>query len=276
MWKDYDLANEATWTVMEAPPVDPSWIEQLTRIGGLNPFKQPMLVWRWGATYRDPMAVDNGLKYWLCNRESTLMGFEYTDPATQEKVFVKREAEVPSTVLIAVPKYTGQIQLGERRIIIEQWRSPEFLARSGRYQETMLLDPGKTYEWYFCRNCNWSLVCNGPDTEPQPCPRCGSHRYYQRTHREEGDGRLLRSFPREGCYDYFLRLENELGEPLPPDANALRQIAAAWAAQQTRTDADRQHDVDDATAKQRALQTGAVSPSNPFVGPFGESARVLQ
>lgn len=268
-WADYDPEDQATWTVMEAPPVERAWEQELARIGGMNPFGRPNLVWRWGATYRDPMAEDDGLKYWLMTKEPELVGFEFTDSVTGMTMTVERADQVPKAVLIAEPKYEGA-QLGERRIIIEQWTSPERLAKSGRYHETMLLDAGRVYEWFFCKNCHWPLVLGGPDNAPLPCPSCGSKRHYVREHREEGEGRLLRSFPREGCYDYFLRLENQLGEPMPADGHALELIRAAWHSQQNRTDDDRQQLVEATTAQQRATQAGATSPYNPFAPPARE------
>src|ERR1700704_1706312 len=126
MWPDYNLEDEATWIPMESPTVDSSWEAALTRIGGLNPFKQPVLVWRWGGTYRDPMAEHGGLKYWLCNRPSELQGFAFTDPVTELNMWVEHLDEVPPGIVVVVPKHK-EIQLGQRRIVIEQWRSPEFL-----------------------------------------------------------------------------------------------------------------------------------------------------
>src|SRR5690242_14845006 len=123
MWDDYDLNNPATWTVMEAPTVDREWEASLTRLGGLNPFGQPVLVWRWGATYVDPMRADGSLKNLLAKKETTLVGFEFTDPVTNVQMTAAKLEDIPPHVLVPVPKYEA-IQLGERRIIIERWRAP--------------------------------------------------------------------------------------------------------------------------------------------------------
>jgi hypothetical protein len=269
MWPDYDLDKEETWVVMESPTVDRSWEEQLTRIGGLNPFKKPVLVWRWGATYRDPMSTDNGLKYWLCNRPRTLIGFEFTDPVTEMTLSVKKLEDVPNHILVAVPKYNGDgdyVQLGQRRIIIEQWRSPEFLARSRRYTASMQRDPGSVQEFFFCKNCGDEPLLVGNDG-PNPCAKCGSTRSYIREVREEGDGKLLRSFPSEGCYDCFLILENSEGGPMAPDANALGWIEKLWSEQKEKSLKEQMSDSYAETAGQYDLNRAATSPANPFKQP---------
>jgi len=263
MWKDYDLDNPGSWTVMEAPTVDREWEQQLVRIGGLNPFHQPNLVWRWGATYRDPMKTSNELKYLLAKKEPELIGFEFTDPVTELVMTVKTMEEVPASI-IAVPKYEAE-QLGERRIIIERWRSPEFLARCGRYRRQMLRDPDTVYQWFFCKACDAQLFVG--ENGPAPCMKCGARRSYLREVRLEGDGQLLRSFPHEGCYDYFLRLENQHGEPLPADANTLRQIESAWYNDQHMTDRQRDAIIDEIMAPQLQTHAEATSPGSPFVGP---------
>ena len=225
MWPDYNLEDEATWIPMESPTVDSSWEAALTRIGGLNPFKQPVLVWRWGGTYRDPMAEHGGLKYWLCNRPSELQGFAFTDPVTELNMWVEHLDEVPPGIVVVVPKHK-EIQLGQRRIVIEQWRSPEFLAHSGRYQENMLRDSGSVQQFFFCKACDSPLLVGNDG--PNPCPKCESKRSYMREVREEGEGKLLRSFPSEGCYDCFLILENAEGGPMEPDGNTLAWIEKLW------------------------------------------------
>lgn len=264
MWKDYDPEDQSTWTVMEAPSVDRAWEERLTTIGGLNPFGQPMLMWRWGATYVDPMGVDGGLKYWIGRTEDTLQGFAYTDPETGKEMVVKRESEVPHTVLIAVPKY-GHIDLGQRRIIIENWRSAEFLAASKRYQDETRRDPDTKKEFFFCKACNAELVM-GHDG-PAPCAQCGSKRHYVREAVFEGDGRLLNERTAEGCYDCFMILENGRGEPMEADGHALELIEAAWRKHTTQTMREQITEMLDDIEPQQQLMREATSPTNPFMAP---------
>jgi hypothetical protein len=263
-WEDYDLANPSTWTTMQPPPVDREWEQKLTEIGGLNPFGRPMLEWRWGATYRDPMKLDNSLKYHLANKEPQLVGFEFKDPVTGLEMFVKTLDEVPSTILVPVAKYE-QEQLGERRIIIEHWRSPEALARQGRFRPNMLRDPGKTYEFFFCKACDEQLFV-GQDG-PWACKKCGAKRHYLRDIRIEGEGKLLRGLPHEGAYDFFLRLENEHEQPLPADANTLRQIESAWHNYNNMSDDDQNAIIASMMAQQAKTNAEATSPANPFQAP---------
>lgn len=89
-------------------PTEAKWFRhQLKRIAGVNPHGQPKLALRWGATWRNPMSTNpDSIKYVDC-------------------------------------VYQGK-ELGERRWIIEIWRSPEFLAKSGRYQLTTRQDADGT------------------------------------------------------------------------------------------------------------------------------------
>jgi hypothetical protein len=78
--------------------------KELERIAGKNPHGEPILAMRWGPTYEDPMSTRPTIKYQ-----------DFVDSHGKE--------------------------FGERRWIIERWRSPEFLARSGRYQIVTRQDP---------------------------------------------------------------------------------------------------------------------------------------
>ena len=80
--------------------------KQLVKIAGKNPHGKPNLQMVWGVTHTDPMQIGDYIKY--------------EDFREDDK------------------------QYGERRWIIEIWRSPEFLAKSGRYQETKDPDTGET------------------------------------------------------------------------------------------------------------------------------------
>lgn len=263
MWPDYDLDNPSTWEPMEAPSVDRSWTEALTKLGGLNPFGRPVLEMRWGATYRDPMSEDNGLKYFLSWGEGKLKRFAFTDPVTGMDMLVDKLDDVPDSI-IAIPHYSA-VELGERRFIVEQWRSAEFLARSGRYQEHTLHDPDKTYQFFFCKACDALLIVS--DDGPNPCGKCGSCRSYLREARFEGDGKLLRAFPDDGAYDFFLRLENAEGGPMEPDGNALAWIERLWHEQKSKSTREKLSDMLAETADQEALNRAATSPANPFQSP---------
>lgn len=264
IWEDYDLEHSEKWFVMDAPPLNPEWVRALTRIGGLNPFGKPVLRAVWGATHQDEMSVDSGLKYWIGSRPRTLEGFAFKCPVTDLDMVVKKMEDVPPAVLVAVPQYCDAIELGERRWIIEGWRSNDFLAKSGRYQDGSVVDYGESTDYPFCRNCHTELEAKVTG-EPKPCD-CGSKRYYFKTEREDGHGQLLKTSPPEGCYDFFCRLENQLGEPMEADALALRNIEHLWRETQ-KSEREKLKDMLVASEPQRALNERAASPANPFQGP---------
>lgn len=227
----------------------------------MNPYGEPMLIPRWGATYRDPMSEDNGLKYWLCSTEPTLVGFEFTDPVTGMELTVAKLEEVPPSILIATPKYQST-QLGERRWIIEQWRSPLDLERSGRYQKTMLFDAGTTQEFRVCFNCKADMA----PTAAQ-CPLCGGTRTSIETIREDGFGKVLRDFPRRGCYDYFLRVETVEGKGAPLDHRALNLVRKQWADQHNKDFAQKWAETERTMDPQRLTNQRALNPRSPFQKP---------
>lgn len=220
---EYDLNNPSSWTVLREPIVDPFFDKGLIKIAGLNPFGKPNLVKRWGCTYKDPQNAAGALKYFLTNASPTLRGFEYTlDGVTH---FAATLSEVPTSVLIPIPKYTSS-QLGERRWVIEQWRSPAFLRKSGRYQD--IHDTGESEIRISCKNCgSHMLALTGREDETE-CVMCGSKRQSVVETREIKNERLLNDFPVEGCYDYFLRLETQAGLYRAADEGALQALHQLW------------------------------------------------
>ena len=264
--EDYDLENVSTWEPTEAPSLDSSWVEQLNRIGGLNPFDEPILIARWGASHRDPMSEDHGLKYWLANKEPTLIGFGFTDPITGMDLVVDKLEGVPKHILVPIAKYSAPVELGERRWIIERWRSQEFLAKSQRYTDTSARDQDVVKDFLFCRNCHSGLP-RRTDGEPEKCQKCGSGRHYVREARFEGDGKLLKTDTSKGTYDFFLRLENADGEAMEADGHALYLIAKHWNEEHEKSRIDKLTDMLAETQKQALLNENATSPQNPFQTP---------
>jgi hypothetical protein len=167
--------------------------KQLKKIAGTNRFGEPHLALRWGATYEDPMQSEPGyLKY---------LDFQI-----------------------------GSKQWGERRWIIEIYRSPEFLKRSRRYERVNV--PDTVHEFYFCAACDTEIVCSKETLEylgaVPPCPKCNSKRVRTEMIREAGGGQVLQEFPVRGCYDYWLRLERANFTYHPLDNEALNVIRALW------------------------------------------------
>jgi DNA-directed RNA polymerase subunit RPC12/RpoP len=247
---DYDLSNPATWVVIQAPSVDPSFERGLVEIAGPNPFGRPVLRLVWGATHRDGQATDGGLKYYLCTTEPTLCGFEFSDGGEQR--FVKRLEDVPTHVLIPVPKYEAH-QLGERRFFVEQWRSAEFLRRSGRYRQTW--EGAQTTTYFECRNCG-SFVPAPPETAGldigRQCPSCGSRRVSPVDVRADAEGPLLKPLPAEGAYDYFCRVQNADGSYRHPDGEVLQEIAREWRRREGQTFGERTAELNETRGRQTA------------------------
>jgi hypothetical protein len=222
MIPEYDDKDPSTWEVINQPSVDPVLLKRLTEVGGLNPFGEPVLQLRWGVTYQDPQTLADEPKYLYVVKEPTLIGFEYKDNG--ETKFVKKLEEVPAHVLIPVPKY-NDVKLGERRWIVEQWRSAEFLQKSNRYKFTH--DNGDAEIKVSCKNCGGPVRATGREDERR-CVLCGSTRVSVVEFNEIKHERLLHDLPRKGCWDFFMRLETPEGKYRPFDGEALLTIEQEW------------------------------------------------
>lgn len=227
---EFDLENLSTWVVIPKRDVvseaEEKWFQdELIRLAGLNVFGKPNLTLRWAVDYLDEMLLDDKPKYYLSSNEPVLIGHEYSENGTMK--FVKRLEDVPATSL-SLPVYNS-VHLGERRFIVEIWRSAEFLTKSGRYQQTRDSDQVSTY--FECRNCGnhvpQPFATANLDIERR-CQSCNSTRVSPVDVRESGEGQLTRSLPPEGCYDYFYRIERANGMYHPPDAEALAGIEMLW------------------------------------------------
>lgn len=171
--------------------------KELTRIGGLTPIGKPWLMLRWGASYTEPDARGNQrIKYWLANTEPVCTGYYYRmDDGGIVRVPHGYLHIVPEDK-IALPLYESE-ELGERRWIIEQWRTPEFIDKSGRNDYDATHD--NLPELLCCRRCQTPKPERG-----KRCPECGETEEYH----TKGDGRRLIAETRgEGRYDFFMRLE---------------------------------------------------------------------
>lgn len=107
---EYDLTRESTLVPIRESELSHDEIKwfraELKDIAGTNPFGGQNLELRWAGDYRDPMQVTDGLKY---------LDFVHNG-----------------------------VELGERRFIVEIWRSPQFLEDSERYQLTSIQDTDGT------------------------------------------------------------------------------------------------------------------------------------
>lgn len=225
---EYDLENPSTWTVIEKPiseSEERAIRDEFVFIAGLNPFGKSMLRMVWGVTHLNENLFDDKPKYYLSSNDPVLIGRGYRD---DQGVFqaVEKVEDVPADKLY-IPMYS-ETHLGERRFIVERWRSAEFLQASGRFQQTR--DNGATLTYFKCRNCGSHVPCP-PELVNADIERvcaCGSRRVSPVDIREDGEGKLMRDLPREGCYDYFLRLQRKDGTYHPPNARALAGIRELW------------------------------------------------
>lgn len=103
---EYDLSRDSTLVLIRKSELNHDEIKwfraELRAIAGKNPFGGQNLELRWGGDYRDPMSVNDSLKY--------------------------------------LDLVHNGVELGERRFIVEIWRSPQFLEDSERYQLTSIQD----------------------------------------------------------------------------------------------------------------------------------------
>lgn len=192
---EYDLDHPVRLTADEVTsPGEQAWFRrQLKRIAGRNRLGGLNLELRWGVDHVDPMAHE------------------------------------PDTIKYLDFSHGGR-QYGERRWIIEIYRSPEFLQRSGRYK--VINDSDTVTEFYFCAACNAEIQASTATLQllgdVPPCTQCGSRRHRIELIRETGKGQLLQEFPAQGCYDYWLRLERADYSYHPPDVEAIKAIETIW------------------------------------------------
>lgn len=243
---EYDLNNPATWVVYQEPPCEPLFDEELLRIGGKNPNGDPMLVKRWGATYRNKGV----LVYKLCDTEPTLIGHQFRDPQSGEmrEVSLGQLDQIPQGT-ISVPLYRG-IELGELRWIIERWVSPDDLETMGYFDESLRYQPTETDFGREAFHEFRAMVETGEDPE-KALMRVENQ--VDRLRNLETDQELKTYFDpawrTKGDYQFFFRLERKNGMYHAPDGEALEAIAAMWEYHQTTTPAQRLADEEEEKAR---------------------------
>jgi hypothetical protein len=122
---------------MNPPPQE--FIDGLTAIGGLNPFGQPMLRCVDGEREETWEAGGWHLKYTVLTPSRTV--YEYRDGEGKPQLASGPDA-VPAGRIFVQREH--QDEVGEERLIIERWRSAEFLAKSGRFSELIRRDADGT------------------------------------------------------------------------------------------------------------------------------------
>jgi hypothetical protein len=244
---EYDLDNPETWIVYDEPPCDPSFDETLLKIGGTNPYGEPMLVKRWGATYRSK----GELVYQIYESEPTLAGHQYKDPDSGEMVRVATEKEAPRSVIVL--PYWESVKLGELRIIIEKWVSPEDLAKQGYFDpETLQAAAEERISPALIGEAGRELRAMVRAGEPVDRAVAKVESQLDRARPsasgiididEDTKAYFDPAWRTRGDYQFFFRLERKNGLYHPPDAEALEGIALIWKYNQDVTPAEHEANI---------------------------------
>jgi hypothetical protein len=221
---EYNLDDESTWVVREAPPLDSDFNEGLIKIAGWNRFGEQMLRVVWGGTHR----AKGILVYKLCDTPETLIAHQYREPSLGQMVEVKKLADVPDGA-ISIPKY-GSIELGELRWMIERWVSSEQLEHMGYFDESLgrivtelPTDTRYAHQEFKARvrageKPETALARVEGELDRQRSMECDQEikEYFDPEHRAHGD------------YQLFLKLERSNGMFHEADGEALEGIRAMW------------------------------------------------
>ena len=127
---EYLENDQSTWRFQKLPDIPNDFVEELTRIGGLNRFGQPNLRVVKGNEIKNDKTEDrNLLKYHTGWTPMEVSGYRYTFEG--ESYFTARLEDVPSDVMVFPAM--EQEELGLLRYVIEKWASPEELERQRRF-----------------------------------------------------------------------------------------------------------------------------------------------
>lgn len=128
---EYLENDQSTWCFQKLPDIPKDFIEELTRIGGLNRFGQPNLRVVKGNEIKHDKTEDRTLlKYHTGWTPMEVSGYRYTEGG--EPRFTTRLEDVPPSVMVFPAM--EQEELGLLRYVIEKWISPEELERMNRFQ----------------------------------------------------------------------------------------------------------------------------------------------
>lgn len=223
---EYNLDDESTWTVREAPAQADGFNDGLIEIAGYNPFGGQMLRTVWGGTHH----AKGILVYKLCDTDETCIGYQYRDPDSGEMV------ETPYGTLASIPLTAipitiyGRLELGELRWMVERWRSPEQLAHMGYFDESLAhVVTEVPVDARFAKREIKARIRAGEKPEVAICRVEGE---IDRQRPMVTDQTIKTFFDPEwrqqGDYELFLKLERKNGLYHDADAEALIGIAAMW------------------------------------------------
>lgn len=128
---EYLENDQSSWRFQKLPDIPQDFVEELTRLGGLNRFGQPNLrVVKGNEVLNDRAEDQRLLKYHAGWTPMEVSGYVYDQDG--QKRFTTRLEDIPAHVMV-FPSMQ-QEELGLLRYVIEKWVSPEELENAGRFQ----------------------------------------------------------------------------------------------------------------------------------------------
>jgi hypothetical protein len=244
---EYDLEKPETWIVYPEPPTDPGFDRELLAIGDRNPHGAPMLVRRWGATYRSK----GQLVYKIYEGEPIKAGYHYKDPDTGETVRVEFEKEAPRNAIVL--PYWESLELGELRHIIERWVSPDDLAKQGYFDPALraaTLEEGVSPALKGEAGRELRAMVKAGEPVGRAIAKVESQLDRARASASgivELDQDTMTYFDpawrTRGDYQFFFRLERPNGTYHPADGEALEAIRMIWKYNQTVSPAEHEANI---------------------------------
>jgi hypothetical protein len=129
---EYLENDQSTWKFQKLPDIPKDFIEELTRIGGLNRFGQPNLrVVKGNEVYSDKFEDKTLLKYHTGWTPMEVSGYRYTEDGQTK--FTTCLENIPEDVMVFPDMQ--QEELGLLRYVIEKWVSPEELEEQHRFTQ---------------------------------------------------------------------------------------------------------------------------------------------
>jgi hypothetical protein len=236
---EYDLDKPETWIVYPPPPCDPGFDRELLAIGGTNPDGEPVLMKRWGATWRSK----GELVYKIYESEPQIVALEYTDPADGQVKRVTDGTLPPGAVTVPVLE---SVELGELRWIIERWVSPAELAKQGYFDEALNLDPlcVSPADLALARKELHDRIKSGESAEKALTQ---VENQLDRMRPLGVDQDIKRYFDpawrTNGDYQFFFRLERPNGTYHPADGEALEAVRMLWKYNETVSPAEHEANI---------------------------------
>lgn len=129
---EYLENDQSTWRYQRLPDIPRDFVEELTRIGGLNRFGQPNLRVVKGNEAKNDRSEDQTLlKYHTGWTPMEVSGYRYVEDGQTK--FTTVLENIPESVMVWPDM--AQEELGLLRYVVEKWVSPEELAKQRRFEK---------------------------------------------------------------------------------------------------------------------------------------------